>query len=143
MRGRLFVTFLLAVFIFSSSSCAVSSEIKISDYGVLCSAVSASSYAVIGEYGASIPTDFTVEKFMTLSEKNIPEDYFKVLKKFFLDIKTKGSYYLLLVFDPDTKSLILFDYSCTPEPDGPVLLEPGKYDLNNLNLYDKCKAPTR
>jgi hypothetical protein len=140
MRSRLFVIFLFAVFIFSSSCCAISSEIKRSEYDVLCSAVSASSYAVIGEYGASIPSDFTVDKFTALVEKNIPEDYFKVLKQYILEIKPKGSYYLLLVFDPDTKKVILFDYSCSPEPDGPVLIEPGKFDLNNLDLYDTCKA---
>lgn len=143
MRRRLFVIFLLAVFIFSSGCCAISSEIKRCEYDVLCSAVSASSYAVIGEYGTSIPSDFTVDKFMALVEKNIPENYFKVLKKYVLDIKPKRSYYLLLVFDPNTKSLILFDYSCTPEPDGQVLLEPEKFDLKNLDLYDKCKAQTR
>jgi hypothetical protein len=143
MRNRLFVIFFLVILVCSSSNCATSHEINRSEYGVLCSAVSASSYSVIGEYGASIPSDFNVDKFMRLVEKNIPEDYFKVLKKYVLDIKPKGSYYLLLIFDPHTKSLILFDYSCTPEPDGQVLLEPGKYDLNNLDLYDKCKAQTQ
>jgi hypothetical protein len=88
---------------------------------------SAASYAVIGEYGEAIPPDFTAGKFMRLIEKKIPEEYYNALKKYFLDIRPKGSYYLLLVHDPKTKTLILFDYSCTPEPDGQVLLEPEKY----------------
>jgi len=143
MRRRLFVIFFLVVLVCSSSNCATSHEIKRSEYDILCSAVSASSYAVIGEYSTSIPSDFTVDKFMKLVEKNIPKDYFKVMREYILEIKPKGSYYLLLVFDPDTKSLILFDYSCTPEPDGQVLLQQGKFDLNNLDLYDKCKAQTQ
>ena len=140
MEKRIFVIFLLAFLVFSLNNCATSSKVNRSEYDLLCSAVSASSYAVIGEYGASIPSDFKVDKFMELVEKNIPRDYFKVLKKYVLDIKSKGSYYLLLIFDPDTRSLILFDYSCTPEADGQVLLGPEKYDIKNLGLYNKCKG---
>jgi hypothetical protein len=120
------------------SNCATSSGINRSEYGVLCSAVSASSYAIIGEYGDSIPADFKVDKFMEVVDRNIPKDYLKVLRKYVLDIKSKGSYYVLLVFDSDTRSLILFDYSCTPEADGQVLLEPKKFDIRNVGLYDKC-----
>ena len=138
MGRRIFVIFFLAFLVFSSNNCATSFEVNRSEYDVLCSAVSASSYAVIGEYGDSIPSDVKVEKFIEIVEKNIPRDYFKVLKKYVLDIISKGSYYLLLVFDPDTRSLILFDYSCTPEADGQILLEPEKFDIKNLGLYDKC-----
>jgi hypothetical protein len=39
------------------------------------------------------------------------------------------------------EALILFDYSCTPEPEGQVLLEPGKYNTKDPGLYDTtCKA---
>ena len=140
MERRIFVIFLLTFLVFSSNNCATSPEVNRSEYDVLCSAVSASSYAVFGEYGASIPSDFKVDKFMELVEINIPQGYLKELKKYVLDINSKGSYYLLLIFDPDTRSLILFDYSCTPEADGQVLLEPGKFDIKNLGLYDKCKG---
>ena len=51
----------------------------------------------------------------------------------------KEGYYLLLVFDPKDNALILFSYSCEPGAEGRVLEEPGKYDVNNLQLYDKCK----
>jgi hypothetical protein len=73
-----------------------------------------------------------------LIEGKIPREYYATLKKYLLEMRPKGSYYLLLVFDPESKTLILFDYSCTPEVDGPVLLEPRKYDIKNLELYDKC-----
>ncbi len=139
MERRIFVIFFLALLFLSSNSCATAPEVNRSEYDVLCSAVSASSYAVIGEYGDSIPSDFKVDKFMEVVENNIPKDYLKVLKKYVLEIISKGSYYLLLIFDRDTRSLILFDYSCTPEADGQVLLEPGKFDIRNLGLYDKCK----
>jgi hypothetical protein len=141
MKNFLLVTLVLVVFV-SSSGCASFSEEQRSKYDILGSSVSASSYAVIGEFADAIPPDFTVDKFMQLIEKNIPENYYKALKKYSLDIKPKGSYYLLLVIDPKTNNLILFDYSCTPEPDGLVLLNPDKYDLNNLDLYDTCKAQT-
>lgn len=100
--------------------------------------MSAASYAIIGEYGDTIPSDLP-DKFLSLIEKKIPDQYFRELKKYQLDIKPKGSYYFLIVIFPETKSIILFDYSCTPEPDGMVCLEPGKYDLNNIGLYNTCE----
>ncbi len=138
MKRRLLTIFFLVFLVLSSTNCATSPDIKRDEYDLLCSAVSASSYAGIGEYGDSIPADFKVDKFMEVVETNIPKAYLKVLKKYVLDISSKGSYYLLLVFDPNTRSLILFDYSCTPEADGQVFLEPEKFDVNNLGLYDKC-----
>jgi hypothetical protein len=106
----------------------------------LLSAVTFSSDKVIGEYGDEIPNDFTVEDFMKLVKDKIPEDYYYALRKYQLSIEPKRTYYFLLVKKPEnTNSIILFDYSCTPEADGPVLNEPYKYDLNNLELYDTCK----
>ena len=140
MRRLRFALLVLLLFACASSSCTALTQQERIEYDTLGSAVSAASYAVIGEYGDIIPPDFTAEKFMRLIEKKIPEEYFNTLKKYSLDIKPKGSYYLLLVSDPKTKSLILFDYSCTPEPDGPILLEPEKYDPKNLEVYDTCKG---
>lgn len=132
---------ILIIFIFSSSSCLALSEEQRREYGVLMSAVTFSSDKIIGECGDTISDDLNTEdKFMQLIKNKIPEDYYKALKKYSLDIKPKGSYYLLLVIDPDSKSIILFDYSCTPEADGPVLLEPSKYDVNNIDKYDSCKT---
>lgn len=104
------------------------------------SAVTFSSDKVIGEYGDKIPADFSADKFMEFVKNRIPEDYYKALTAYSLEVKPKGSYYLLLVIDFKSKSVILFDFSCTPEADGPVLLEPDKYDLNNIDLYDKCNT---
>ncbi len=122
-----------------SSSCASLHTIQRDEYEVLCSAASASSSAVIGEYGENIPPNFNAARFMQLVETKIPPRYFAELKKYPLEMRPKAGYYLLLVYDPYTKALILFDYSCTPEPDGQVFLEPGKYDTKNLDLYDTCK----
>jgi len=131
---------ILIILIFSSSSCLALSEEQRREYGVLISAVTFSSDKVIGEYGDTIPDDLnTGDKFMQFIKNKIPEDYYKALKKYSIDIKPKGSYYLLLVIDSDSKSIILFDYSCTPGADGTILLEPGKYDINHLDSYDTCK----
>jgi hypothetical protein len=139
MRKRSFSIFLVAILLFFSSNCATIHTVQRDDYEVLCSAVTASSSAAIGEYGENIPSNFSAEKFMQLLEKKIPPRYLAELKKYPLEVRPKGSYYLLLVFDPHTKTLILFDYSCTSEPDGQVLFEPVKYDTNVLDLYDTCK----
>lgn len=84
------------------SSCAILSENKKQDYGILKSAVMFSADKVIGEYG-----------------DEIPDDYYQALKKYNLQVTPKGYYYLLEVFKKD--DMILFDYSCTPELDGPII----------------------
>ncbi len=75
---------------------------------------------------------------MAVVQDKIPPRSYNILESYPIKIIPKKGYYLLLVYDPQDNSLILFDYSCTFEVDGPVLLEPGKYELNNLQLYDKC-----
>jgi hypothetical protein len=138
-RKTIPLLFLLTFFICSAGSCASLSEHQKKEYAVLESAVTFSAEKVIGEYGDNIPPDFSAEDFMRLVEKRIPADYYEALQKRTLEMRSKQTYYLLLIFNPETKTLTLFDYSCTPEVDGPVLLNPGTYDLNRLELYDKCK----
>jgi len=54
-----------------------------------------------------------------------------------LDVDPREWYYLIRVYRDGT--LILFDYSCTIEPDGPVLDCPGAFDPDNIDNYDRCK----
>ncbi|MBI5641170.1 MAG: hypothetical protein HZA17_12160 [Nitrospirae bacterium] len=139
MKKQIYAIIILVVFAFSTSSCLALSEEQRREYGILSSAVTFSSDKVIGEYGNAIPDDFSGDKFMELVRDKIPEDYYKALKKYSVDVKPKGTYYLLLVIDPKSKSIMLFDYSCTPKADGPVLLDPEKYDVNDIDKYDECK----
>ncbi len=92
MKRRLLAVIFLALLVLSSNSCATSPDIKRDEYDLLCSAVSASSYAVIGEYGDSIPADFKVDKFIEVVETNIPKDYLKVLKPEKFDVNNLGLY---------------------------------------------------
>ena len=140
VRKRLSVIILLVFVVCSVASCISLSEHQKREYGILESAVTFSADKVIGEYADRIPDDFSGEQFMKLVEGKIPRDYYEALKKYNIQIKPRRSYYLLLAFNPTGKTLILFDYSCTPGVDGPVLLEPGKYDVNKLELYDECKG---
>jgi hypothetical protein len=139
MKKRfLLITCFIGV-IFYTNSCNAISPSQKQEYGVLMSAVTWSASAVIGEYGHTIPEDFNREQFLAVVKDKIPPRSYSILESYPITIMPKNGYYLLLVYDPQDNSLILFDYSCTTsEVDGPVLLEPGKYDLNNLQLYDKC-----
>ena len=139
-RKQISLVILLVLALCSAGSCASLSEHQKREYGILESAVTFSADKVIGEYGDRIPDDFSAEKFMALVKDKIPKDYYEALKKHSLEVRPKQSYYLLLIFDPDSKALILFDFSCTPKVDGPVLLEPGKYRLENIDVYDACKV---
>ena len=131
----------LLFFIFSFDACATyyKKDISKSEYGILSSAVTFSSDKVIGEYGDRIPADFSADHFMQLTKDKIPQEYHAVLEKYPIDIKPMSSYYLIIVMHPSDRSIILFDYSCTPEVDGPILLKPNEYDVTNLERYDKCK----
>lgn len=120
-------------------SCATTSEVRKEKYGGLESAVMFSADKVIGEYGDAMPEDFSGTTFMAFIKGRIPNSYYEALTEYQVAVKPMGSYYLLLAYDQVTYSLILFDYSCTPEVDGPILLEPGKYDINHLELYDNCR----
>jgi len=132
--------FIILISLSIITNCATPQKAQSDEYGILGSAVSACSFAMIGVYGDTIPDTITASEFLTVCKNNAPKGYYSVLKKYPLDIQSKKSYYFLQVFDPDFKALILFDYSCTPKPDGLVLTNPGKYDLGNLDLYDPCKG---
>ena len=67
-------------------------------------------------------------------ENKIPEDYYLALKKCKLSVSPKGYYYLLEAFQKGT--MILFDYSCTPELDGPILSSEKKFNLEKLKEYE-------
>ncbi|GEM_PF-771065 len=137
MKKRLLITLSIFFFIFSLSTCRYLSEAQKKEYGILSSAVTFSSDKVFGKYSDAIPDDLDSIKFLELVKDRIPEDYYLALTKYHIDIEPKKTYYLLKIYHK--KDLILFDYSCTPKVDGAVLLNPEKYDLNNLGLYDECK----
>ncbi|MBI4739102.1 hypothetical protein HY772_06090 [Candidatus Woesearchaeota archaeon] len=136
---RISVVLILLILTSSFANCASLTESRKEAYGVLGSATTACRSAMIGKYGDAIPDDITAEQYLETCKGNISKTYYKALQEQSLDIESKKTYYLLKVYDPDTKSLILFDYSCTVEPDGKILDNPGMYDVNHLELYDPCK----
>ena len=138
MKKQLLAIIVLFVFALSATSCLALSEQERRDYGVLESAVTFASDKVVGEYGDSIPDDFKGKEFIAFVQDKIPEDYYESLRKYDVTVVPMGSYYLLYVYDHDRK-VILFDYSCTPEVDGPVLLDPEKYGFLKVGSFDKCR----
>jgi hypothetical protein len=138
MKKRFLAVACLIIVFFYVNSCIALSQSQNQEYGALISAASWSAAAVIGEYGHAIPQDFDQQQFLAVVKDKIPPRSYRILTRYPIEIIPKNGYYLMLVYDPEDNSLILFDYSCTSEVDGPVLLEPDKYDVNNLQLYDKC-----
>lgn len=139
MKKQLFSIILLIVLALSSGSCLALSEQERRDYGLLESAVTFSSDKVIGEHGDSIPDDFKGREFIAFVKDKIPEDYYEALGQYDIKVVPMGSYYLLYIYD-DHRKIILFDYSCTPEVDGPVLLDADKYDFLKVESFNKCKT---
>jgi hypothetical protein len=98
------------------------------EYGMLQSAVTFSADKVFGEYGETIPENFSTEGFKALVKDRIPASYFRELEKYALTVTPEKTHYYLTVTCPADNSVLLFDYSCTLEVDGPVYLSPGKYE---------------
>ena len=140
MKRRLFPIVYCVLILFYASSCLALSEAQHREYGSLISAVTYSKSAIQGEYGHDIPADFDAAEFMEVVKDHIPERSYHILERYKIQITPKEGYFLLKVFDPQDNSLILFDYSCNLGVEGQVLEEPGKYDVNHLELYDKCKT---
>lgn len=137
-RRRLFAGICSIILASLLASCVTTSERAKRDYGLLESAVTFSSDKVYGEYAENIPDDFDGAKFISFVKGRIPEDYYDALISHEIAVVPMKSYYLLKVFDKGV--IILFDYSCTPGVDGPVLTNPGKYDLSHIEKYDSCSG---
>ena len=138
MKKFILIPFTLVLAVILSSSCRELTEAQKKEYGILCSAVTFASDKVIGEYGDRVPDDFDGAGFMRLVRDKMPEEYYEALLRSRIRITPKKTYYLLLAHNGE--KLVLFDYSCSPEVDGTVLLTPEKYDLRSLESYDKCKT---
>lgn len=128
----------LLVFAVLLSGCTAAIRYDQDEYGLLDSAVTSCASVMIGVYADTIPNDLSREKLLSVCENQIPDNYFTVLKKYPSVVKPKGGYYLLLVYDPGNRDIIMFHYSCSSMP-ARVIAQPGKYDLNNLDSYDTCK----
>lgn len=139
MKKRLLPLSLAVIIFLYASSCIALSEVRKQDYSSLKTAVTLSKLAVKGKLGHNIPPGFNAERFLQTVKDRIPENSYDTLKRYQLQVSPKDGYYLLQVYNPEDNSLILFSYSCEPGAEGRVLEEPGKYDVNNLQLYDKCK----
>ena len=138
MTKRILGTFFLLLMVCSGAYAGLSEEQR-RDNGILSSAVAFASDKVIGEFGLSIPDGFDGEGFMVFIKDRVPDDYYDALRSYSIIVYPKGNYYLLVARERQSDSIVLFDYSCTPKVDGPVFLEPSKYELSRLAQYDECK----
>jgi hypothetical protein len=140
MRKRALSLVCVIIVVLYASSCITLPEARKQKYESLTTAVIYSKFLVKGKFGHNIPPEFNAEKFLEVVKGKIPPDSYEVLQKYSLIVIPKEGYYLIEVFDPKDNSLILFSYSCETGAEGRVLEEPGKYDINHLELYDKCKT---
>jgi hypothetical protein len=141
MKKRFLFLACSLLIILYANSCIALSEGQKQEYDSLIKAVILSKSAVRGEFGHDIPSDLDAGKFLEVVKDHIPHTSYRTLEKYHIQVIPKEGYYLIEVFNPKDNSLILFDYSCDLGVAGRVLEEPGKYDVNNLQLYDKCKKP--
>jgi hypothetical protein len=139
MKKRLLSLSCAIVILLYAASCIALSDVQKQEYSSLKSAVTYSKLAVRGKFGPHPPPGFNAEGFLEAARGKIPENSYETLGKYHLQVIPQNGYYLLKIFDPKDNSLILFSYSCEPGAEGNILEEPGKYNVDNLQLYDKCK----
>lgn len=137
-RSRLNALVILCIFLVCAS-CITTGERHEKDYGMLVTAVMNAPFAVKGVYPGDLPADFSSTTFLQVIKGKIPDNSFSELSHYDLQVIPKGRYYLLIVREPSTGTIVLFDYSCTFNVDGKVFESTEQYDLNHLELYDKCK----
>lgn len=140
MKKRGLSLICVIIIVLYASSCIAFSYAQKQEYDSLKTAVTLSKFPVKGKFGHAIPPDFNAQEFFEVVKNKIPDDSYEVLQKYHIQVIPKEGYYLIKVFDPKDNSLILFSYSCETGAEGRVLEEPGKYDINHLELYDKCKT---
>jgi hypothetical protein len=129
----------LLLVVCTSTACASHSELIRRQYGILESAVTFSAEKIVGEFGDTIPDTLDNTVFLEIVRDKIPADYYEALRTHGLEVIPMKTYYLLKAYNRKSNKLILFDYSCTPGVDGPVLLSPQEYDTEHLEKYDKCR----
>lgn len=137
MRKSLYITISIFLVLCLENCCLSTVERFKKDYGILGTAVTYVSDKVIGEYDDSLPDDFGLTRFLDIAKKELSISQYNILLRYRLEIIPKKTYYLLKVFEGT--QLIMFDYSCTSEVDGPILYSDQKFDLDHLEKYDKCK----
>lgn len=119
--------------------CTSHMEVVKKQYGLFESAVRYSTDKVYGEYDDSIPDTFDNVMFLSVVKGKIPDEYYKSLQSYNLVVEPRRTYYLLKAYDKCTGQFILFDFSCTPGIDGPILLYPNEYNTDNIEQYNTCK----
>ncbi len=127
---------LAAIAVLALGSCVTLTVSQKREYDNLMQAAADSAAIFRGDYKGALPKNIDEPKFLSTVRDKLPPNEFSLLKKYRLQIANEGNYYLLKIFD--NRELILFDYSCTLEIDGAVLLQPGKFNLNTIGLYNKC-----
>lgn len=61
------------------------------------------------------------------------------LSHYLVQFSGRGSYYLIKVYDRQSHEMIMYDYSCTDELDGPLYREEER-DAYNINVVpEECK----
>ena len=137
--SKIFPAILLTL-LFCLTSCASLEEKRADEYALLKTAATYPAYKIKGEFGRNIPDSLDEAEFLRVVHDKIPENYYEELTRHFLVVLPKKAYYLLKVYDKETYRLVLFDYSCTTEPDGLVWEFPERYDLKRLEANDPCKS---
>jgi hypothetical protein len=120
-------------------SCTIIAPHDETNYGLLKTAVWRSTDFAYGEYVDYFPDNFDQKAFEHTIKGKLEKSYYDELMKHSISVFPKGSYYLLVVRDHPDGAVILFDYSCSTEIDGPVQEAPDKYDLGHVEKYNPCE----
>jgi hypothetical protein len=87
----------------------------------------------------AFPPRVSTDEFMDSVRARLPKEY-QLLSAYLIQYEGHGSYYLLKIFDRETRKMIMYDYSCSDSLDGPVYQDENKYSFEKRVVPSECRT---
>jgi hypothetical protein len=111
------------------------------EYGSLGRSVAGMPYVMdyVWLNGDAYPPTVSTQEFLDSLRVHMPIEY-EALSSYVVEFKGCGPFYVINVYNRRTMEMIMFDYSCTQALDGPVYIDPKKY--NHETFMSPCIPDT-
>jgi hypothetical protein len=89
-----------------------------------------------GNYADIISKTLGGSGLLSTAKNETPRGSLNIFRNYRFEINPRGNYYDLKIID--NREWTLFDYTCTLELGSTVFMIPGRFDLNDIGIYNKC-----
>lgn len=128
----------IVILVLSVTSCVTLSQTNQAQYESLSFALDYSCDKMRGTFEGSFPNDLG-DKFYDYIKPEISQTHYDTITKYTINVEPKSYYYFLQAYDPESKTLLVFQFCCDNKKGLEKVYEnPEKYDLNNMQQYNTC-----